>query len=42
MLFKGAMEEGHINGKGKLYTYEGFLLYEGNIEMEDYSGEGEL
>ena len=42
LIFKGRMEEGRINGNGKLYTYSGFLLYEGNFEMEAYSGEGEL
>ena len=42
LIFKGRMEEGRINGIGQLYTYEGMLLYEGNFEMEAYSGEGEL
>ncbi len=42
LLFKGKMDDGRINGKGRLYTYEGALLYEGNFEMESYSGEGEL
>lgn len=39
LLFKGKMDDGRINGKGRLYTYEGALLYEGNFEMESYSGE---
>lgn len=42
LIFQGKMEEGRINGKGQLYTYTGALLYDGNFEMEAYSGEGEL
>lgn len=42
LIFKGKMEEGRINGNGQLYTYGGNLLYEGNFEMEDYSGEETL
>ena len=42
LLFEGRMEDGRINGKGQLYNYAGALLYDGNFEMEAYSGEGEL
>ena len=40
VLFIGALQEGRIEGEGRLYDYEGNLIYQGGFEKEMYSGSG--
>ncbi len=42
ILYVGRLEEGRINGYGKLYDYQGNLVYRGGFVDAMYSGYGEL